>query len=31
MKYLYGIDIGGTTVKIGPVWRRWNIKREMGD
>ena len=31
MKYLYGIDIGGTTVKNGAVWRRWNIKREMGD
>ena len=27
MKYLYGIDIGGTTVKNGSVWRRWNIEK----
>ena len=30
MKYLYGIDIGGTTVKNGSVWRRWNIKKRNG-
>ena len=31
MKYLYGIDIGGTTVKMGLFGEDGTFKREMGD